>query len=173
MLRSGVEQGWVGEEAAGDGAGELHLDADGIEHRSRGGVVRAPWEAVFGVFVLEGEGGASELFVLLPRRPPMPPWLRVQVSGAPPELRAQGLDGLAAAIRARLEQRGYRDPGAHRPRLSPEELLAEVRAHRVVPGALEVPVGPGPERERERRRRIGRGVVAGAGVGAAVAATAL
>ena len=108
----GLEGGWVREEDArgrarpvGDEAGELVLDAEGLEHRSHGGVVRAPWEAVLGVFVREQERREAELFVLVPRRPPMPPWLRVRASGVPPELRARGLAGVAEALRARLGQR--------------------------------------------------------------------
>lgn len=117
----------------------LSLESGGV----RVGKTLAPWDAVLGALALPAES-PKQLFVLAPRRPPAPPWFTVTAEQLPPELREDGLDGVAQRIEARARVGSYREHAGQRPALPPAELLARVLQHDDLPGALEVPVGHGP-----------------------------
>ncbi|MBX3246294.1 MAG: hypothetical protein KF901_03850 [Myxococcales bacterium] len=130
---------WV-EEREGTLGEPIELAAEGLALRlSPRRVLRARWEQVLGVAALPPE----RLLVLLPREPPAPPWIALELDALPPSLRERGIEGLAATIRERSQQIGYRAAPA-RPRLDEATLLERVIARQAVPGALEVPVGAGP-----------------------------
>jgi hypothetical protein len=132
-----VEARWV-EEELGAMAGEtfgLSLGPDGLRWVEPWCAVSARWDQVLGTALLEVDDGPT-LYVLLPRRPPGPPWVEVSAG--------QDLAALAAAIHTRMDARGYRDAAPEHPARSPEDLLAAVLDREPVPGALEIPVGPGP-----------------------------
>ena len=120
----------------------LALDAEGVRWGEPGREARARWSQVFGV-VLHPPEAPKRAFVLVPRRPPAPPWFAVREADLPAGWEG-GLEALAGRVRERLGQRGYRDGGAQRPLLDRETLLKRVLARGEVPGALEVPVAAGP-----------------------------
>jgi len=127
---------WVQPDA---GVTSFELDPTGVGLSKE----RATWEQVFGV-ALVPEENPRKAYVLVPRKPPKPPWFEVTPSDLPDVLRDGGLEGLAGRVRDRLRQSGYRDRGPTRPLLPPAELMERVLQRVEVPGALEVPVGAGP-----------------------------
>lgn len=133
---------WVARSDEG-GPPRLALSPEGLSWRDPSGRWAATWDQVLGVTLLPADE-PSRAFVLVPRRPPEPPWFEVRPEHLPAELRGGGLAALARRIDERLRQRSYRDAGPRRLRLDPETLLRLVLAREEVPGALEVPVGAGP-----------------------------
>ncbi|MCA9612502.1 MAG: hypothetical protein H6721_20355 [Sandaracinus sp.] len=133
---------WVDEDVTSD-ARSLRLDAKGLDASTGDRRIRATWEQVFGI-ALVPEDAPRQAFVLVPRRPPQPPWIEILPKDLPEELREEGLEGLARRVRERMAQRGYRSGGPTRPLLDPATLMQRVLAREEVPGALEVPVGAGP-----------------------------
>ncbi len=133
---------WVTKTDEG-GAPRLGLTAAGLWWRDTSGRWAATWDQVLGVMLLP-QDHPERAFVLVPRRPPEPPWFEVRTEHLPMELRSGGLVALAREIDGRLTQRGYRDMGFRRSRLDPDTLLRLVLERAEVPGALEVPVGAGP-----------------------------
>ncbi len=131
--------GWVRRTGPG-GLPQIHLSAEGLSWRDGHGSWAARWDQVFGVVEVE----ATRALVLVPRRPPEPPWIEVRSEALPPELQRSGLHGLLREIDERALRSGYRDAGPRRPRLDPESLMRRVLAREEIPGALEVPVGVGP-----------------------------
>jgi len=103
----------------------------------------APWTSVLGALALPA-GAPKQLFVLVPRRPPAPPWFAVTAEQLPAELREGGLTAVAQRIEARARVGSYREHAGQRPPLDASELLARVLERADLPGALEVPVGHGP-----------------------------
>jgi hypothetical protein len=139
----------------------LTLESAGV----RVGKSLAPWGAVLGALALPADK-PKQLYVLVPRRPPAPPWFAVTQDALPADLQELGLDGVAQRIELRARQGTYRDHAGLGPTLQPSELLARVLGHDDVPGALEVPVGHGPGAGFNR-------FLAAAAGGAAGGATAL
>lgn len=125
------------DESASRAARALQLDETGVRWSDGDVSVHATWPQVFGVAV-----AGDEAYILMPRRPPEPPWVPVK-RGQLPEGIAD-LEGLAERVRARIAQSGYRDGGPRRPLLPPDVLMERVLARQEVPGVLEVPVGIGP-----------------------------
>jgi hypothetical protein len=138
-----VSDEWIEEREAAGGAVGVRFDARGLVATLGTRTVDARWEQVFGV-ALVPEVQPRRAFVLVPRRPPEPPWVEIVPKDLPEELRAEGLEGLARSVRERMAQRGYRSGGPTRPLLEPAALMQRVLARDEVPGALEVPVGAGP-----------------------------
>lgn len=126
----------------------VRLLEPGIVFTAAGGLVSvARWQDVLGVASLPpSERFLPQAFVLVPRRPPRPPWFVVGPGVLPPELRAAGTVGFADQVRQRISSWGYRSADAGRPRLPPEEVLERVLARDALPGAVEVPIGPPPDR---------------------------
>lgn len=140
---------WLSEDLEPLGHVGVELTAAGI----RQGTALAPWASVFGVAELPPRprdakpSAASKpdvIYVLVPRRPPAPPWFEIRPSDLSDELLDEGLGGLAARIRnraARSDYRSYRRPDAMMP---PATLLQRALNREELPGALEVPVAEGP-----------------------------
>lgn len=101
----------------------------------------ATWDQVFGVALVPA-AAPTRAFILVPRKPPQPPWFEVRVRDIPPEV--NDLGALATLVRGRIVQRGYRDVGPRRPLLEADVLMQRVLERADLPGALEVPVGAGP-----------------------------
>ena len=120
------------------GPAQLTLSPAGIRWRDPEGTCLADWDQVFGVV-----STPERLYVLVPRRPPRPPWFEVHAEHLSGAQRVGGLDELARQIEARSSHWGYRDR-PRTPRHAPDALLQLVLAREEVPGALEVPVGAGP-----------------------------
>ncbi|MEM9075083.1 MAG: hypothetical protein AAGE52_41685, partial [Myxococcota bacterium] len=76
----------------------------------------ATWDQVFGV-ALVPEDSPTRAFILVPRRPPKPPWFEIRTKDLPENLREAGLKGLATQVTSRMQHRGYRDAGPKRPLL--------------------------------------------------------
>lgn len=104
----------------------------GLLHVESGRATFAQWADVLGIREHEGD-----VYVLVPRRPPSPPWIQVtpeMIGGESPK-----------AFIARLEERGtsgggYRDAvRTRRQNLTTKELRDRIVRHDPVPGALEVP----------------------------------
>ncbi|MBX3276148.1 MAG: hypothetical protein KF729_38200 [Sandaracinaceae bacterium] len=108
----------------------------GILHVRDGRATFAPFRDLYAVV---SHGG--RVYLLVPRRPPSPPWLEVD----PTMFGADGAAGMARfAERAREGGPdvggGYRDAvRRHRQGLGHEELLRRVAAREPVPGMMEVP----------------------------------
>ncbi|MCA9577998.1 MAG: hypothetical protein R3B40_08420 [Polyangiales bacterium] len=117
----------------------LSLESSGV----RVGKSLVPWGSVLGALALPADA-PKELYVLVPRRPPAPPWFAVGKDALPEELQQLGLSGLAQRIDLRARQGTYRDHAGLGAPLPPAELLSRVIARLEIPGALEVPVGHGP-----------------------------
>lgn len=103
----------------------------GLLHVKGGEATFARWSDVLGV---REHRGAT--YVLVPRRSPAPPWIRVD-----PELLGEATTArFAQRLRDRLSGGGYRDAVRRRRQdLSTAQLLHQVRAREEVAGALEVP----------------------------------
>ncbi|MEO0323442.1 MAG: hypothetical protein AAF447_10830 [Myxococcota bacterium] len=126
------------------GESGLALDGGGVAYQRLGTHVRARWDQVLGVVALPADA-PRRAFLLLPRRPPAPPWVEL----GPRELPAgfnpdeKGFERFVRVVRERSAHRDYR-AGTRGAQLSPETLMDRVLARTEVPGALEVPVGAGP-----------------------------
>ena len=156
-----IEESGARGEAAGKGSGKLELGSRGLVWRGPEGEAKAPWSALLGVVLLPRD--APEVaYVMVPRRPPMPPWLEVGREGLPGELGEGGFAALRDLIRQRSQQRGYREVRHVHVGRDPAQLRADVLARREIPGSLEVPVGPGPLTERRLFKRSVGGALAGA-----------
>lgn len=125
------------DESASEGRVPLQLDEKGVRWSDGDVSVQATWRQVFGVAVAR-----DRAYILMPRRPPEPPWVPVTMRQLPEGI--ADLEALADRVRARVAQSGYRDGGPRRPLLPPDVLMERVLARHEVPGALEVPVGVGP-----------------------------
>lgn len=140
------------------------------------GVV-APWSDVLGVVVREADdvtGEAGTVYVLVPRTPPLAPWLAVVESALPADEARDGLAAFAKRVLARSRQSGYRAVAQKGPLLPRSELVRRVLAHLPIPGAVEVPVGPGPREDGHGKLGIGTALgTIGGGVGGAMAGSAL
>ncbi|MCC7537233.1 MAG: hypothetical protein IT379_13505 [Deltaproteobacteria bacterium] len=101
----------------------------------------ATWGEVLGVAVVESEGWMPHVFVLVPRRPPRPPWFAVTAAMLPDAMRDEGLERFAFVIKGRSSAWGYRRALADRARMPMDELVRRVMARKEVPGAVEIPVG--------------------------------
>ncbi|MEM9074336.1 MAG: hypothetical protein AAGE52_37930 [Myxococcota bacterium] len=138
---------WVDEEEALSNpplASGLTLSPEGASWSARPSHrAFATWDQVFGV-ALVPEDSPTRAFILVPRRPPKPPWFEIRTKDLPENLRDAGLKGLATQVTSRMQHRGYRDAGPKRPLLDAETLMQRVLARTEVPGALEVPVAAGP-----------------------------
>lgn len=78
---------------------------------------------------------AGCVYVLVPRRPPHPPWIAVDGALVP-----DGVDAFLRRLEERRRSGGYRDAiRAQRQDLPLDELRRRVSAREAVPGALEVP----------------------------------
>lgn len=134
----------------------LSLDVAGIEQVTRGRATRASWRDVLGVARASGT-----VYVLVPRRPPAPPWIEIDPGDRNPA-------ELASEIRTRSERAGYREARIERALLEPRSLLAAVVARQELAGAVEIParVAPPPRPRYEALWALGGG---GAGLIAAVA----
>lgn len=105
----------------------------GLLHVRNGRATFARWTDILGV-VEQGD----RAYVLVPRRPPSPPWIEVDASmiGDEPE----AVKAFAKRLRERGGGGGYRDAvKQRRQNLDREALLQKVRSREPVPGALEVP----------------------------------
>ncbi len=131
-----------GDPTDGRTGARVDLDEHGVSVIERGLLSSAPWESVLGV-ALVPTGAPERAYVLVPRKPPLPPWFEVVPAMLPPALAAEGLGGLAHAISGRIRRGGYRQ-AAPRPRLSTDELARRAFAHEEIRGALVVPIGRGP-----------------------------
>ncbi len=105
----------------------------GLLHVVDGRATFVRWTDVLGVIARHGG-----VIVLVPRRPPAQPWIRIEA-----ELLGGGPDAAATFVK-RLEERGsgggYRDAvRKRRQNLSLTEVRDRVAAREPVPGALEVP----------------------------------
>lgn len=107
----------------------VRIVARGIVVRSSSRWSAIPWEQVLAVARADGQG-----FVLVPRRPPAPPWFVVSPAIA---------DRIAASVAERRAARasGYRGSRARAPAPPPEEIRRRVLGRDDVPGAIEVPLG--------------------------------
>jgi hypothetical protein len=136
----------------------VRLDSGGLEQVVRGRRTRARWQDVLGVAQIDGR-----VYVLVPRRPPAPPWIEIDPrtlapSAGSPRTAADVTDEL----RRRTQATGYRGAtGTARTLLAPAELLARVKAREQIPGAVEVPV---PSSDSLRHRTL-EPLVGGAGAG--------
>lgn len=129
---------WADESASdAQRAQRVTLDEAGIVFDDGDLVIRSSWRQVFGVAV---SGGAA--YLLMPRRPPAPPWVVVRRQNLPDEV--SEVDAFAEHVRLRIGRTSYRGGGPQRPLLPPAELLERVLRRQEVPGALEIPVGAGP-----------------------------
>jgi len=127
---------------------DLTLTSEGLWTCRAGLHTFAPWSCVLAAARI----GAT-LYVLVPRRPPKPPWIEVSEKRA----REAGttVEELAAGIEARLSHEGgYRDAVEKRSLLRPEQLLEGLVADDPVPGTVEVPVGPGPDHQKTLVERV-------------------
>ena len=128
--------------------GAITLTASGVAHVESGATMEVPWSMVFGAVTL-----GKSAYILCERPPPLPPWICVTASEASAELQA-----LVESVRARVQERGYRQT-KHGP-MPLRELEMKVLQGEHIPGALEVPIGPGPG----RLARVAQGAtMAGAG----------
>ena len=147
----------------GAGAGAFELDAKGLRYVD----LSASWSQVFGALRLD-----SQVYVLLARRPPDPPWIALSPRDLPEGVT---MDGLVDIVRLRIAQTGYRDDARSRTPLKLNELTRQVLSGEQVPGALEVPIGSGPHGRTHKGfvwAFVGAGSVA-LGLAAGVAAGAL
>ena len=119
----------------------LRLTPTGVAYVESGNAYEATWDQVFGVALVPSEA-PKRAFILVPRKPPQPPWFEVRPQDLPEEV--ADLEALGNLVRNRIAQRGYRDMGPRRPLLDAESLMQRVLARGDLPGALEVPVGAGP-----------------------------
>lgn len=133
--------GWIAETPVKGRPGGLALTPEGIVANNDFRRLDASWDQVFGVALMPIDA-PTKAFVLVPRKPPQPPWIEVGPADLPEDV--PDLETLAVRIRGRVQQSGYRDRGLQRPMLPPDQLLASVLAREDVPGALEIPVGAGP-----------------------------
>lgn len=117
------------------------LTANGVTFIQSGTSFDATWDQVFGVALVPAEA-PKRAFVLVPRKPPDPPWFEIRPQDLPTGV--TDLDALATQVRSRIAQRGYRDMGPRRPLLEADALMQRVLERGDLPGALEVPVGAGP-----------------------------
>lgn len=108
----------------------------GLLHVRDGRATFARWSDVLGV--LEHEGRA---YVLVPRRPPSPPWLEIDRAMLGPSGGDEAALGrFLERVRAGGGSAGYRDAvRKHRQGLSRKALKAKVLSREPVPGAMEVP----------------------------------
>lgn len=130
--------------------GAITLTQAGVVHTGFGAPVDVPWSKVFGAVMLD-----KSAYVLCERRPPLPPWVSV-AGGSERELAE--LASLVSSVRARVQERGYRQ--AKQQPMPLQELETKVLRGEHVPGALEVPIGPGPQRLSRMMQRV---TIAGAG----------
>jgi hypothetical protein len=133
--------GWIRETPVKAPAGGLALTPEGIIAKEGFRRLDVQWDQVFGVALMPIEA-PTKAFLLVPRKPPEPPWIEVSPADLPEDV--SDLETLAVRIRARVQQSGYRDRGPQRPMLPPDQLMEKVLAREDVPGALEIPVGAGP-----------------------------
>lgn len=117
------------------------MTPNGAAFTEAGNLYEATWDQVFGV-ALVPSSTPKRAFILVPRKPPQPPWFEIRGPDLPDEVAS--LDALADLVRNRVAQRGYRDMGPRRPLLDADALMQRVLQRGDVPGALEVPVGAGP-----------------------------
>ncbi len=134
---------WIDETL--DEAEQIALEAGGVR------VARSlvPWNSILGALALPAEA-PTQLYLLVPRRPPAPPWFVLKAKELDAESRELGLPALAERIAQRARQGTYREAMGHRPTLSAQQLLERVLAREELPGALDVPVGAGPGRGFDR-----------------------
>lgn len=126
---------------------------------------------VFGAVMLN-----KSAYVLCERPPPQPPW--ICVTGSSDQELAE-LESLVESVRARVQERGYRQTKYQPMPLA--ELETKVLQGEHIPGALEVPIGPGPGRLSRMAQRVTMagagaalvGLVGGVAVGAITALGAL
>ncbi|MEM1416193.1 MAG: hypothetical protein AAGH15_14900 [Myxococcota bacterium] len=132
------------DESSFSGESGLTMDGAGLAYQRLGTSVRARWDQVLGVALLPEEA-PKKAYLLLPRKPPAPPWIEVTPKELPDGFDAspEGLRRFARNVRERSVHRGYRG-GARRPLLAPPALMDRILKRQEVPGALEVPVGVGP-----------------------------
>lgn len=148
--------------------GAITLTQSGVVHTGSGTRLETPWSKVFGAVMLD-----KSAYVLCERATPLPPW--ICVTGNSDQDLAE-LQSLVESVRARVQERGYRQAKAQpMPR---HELEAKVLQGEHVPGALEVPIGPGPGRlsrvaQRATLAGVGAAVIGLVGGVAAGAITAL
>jgi hypothetical protein len=116
----------------------LTLRKEALVFERGGHITVAPWSAVLAVVRLP-----RAVFVLVPRKPPSPPWIEIDETLAA-ELGAGALDALEASLLARAESKGYRDAGPTRALLPPPALYKRLVGNDLVPGTVEVPIGYGP-----------------------------
>jgi len=118
-----------------EGKRGLVLGEEGLAHVSGREATVARWNEVLGVVEAPER---DRLWVLVPRRPPEPPWIEVSDRELP-----EGLGSVTETVRAietRLARSGYRQTSrASRPLLPKEELWKRVVSREAIPGALEVP----------------------------------
>lgn len=146
--------------------GAITLTQVGVMHTGSG--VETPWSMVFGAIML-----GKSAYVLCERRAPLPPW--ICVTGQSDQDLAE-LHSLVESIRARVQERGYRQ--SKQQPMPRSELEAKILQGEHVPGALEVPIGAGPGRlsrvaQRATMAGVGATIVGLAGGVAAGAITAL
>ena len=139
---------------ARDSAPELELGPEGV----RGPFGFAPWDLVFGVALVPRQD-PDTAYVLMPRKPPAPPWFAVRREDLPTGV---DLPTFALQVSQRTAATGYRRRIAATPTLPPRDLLERVLDRAEVPGALEVPIGVGPGGWARRTLDVtGTGVVGG------------
>lgn len=142
---------WVDASA---GATTLDFGAAGI----KGPFGFAPWDLVFGVALVPTDAPHTA-YVLMPRKPPAPPWFAVRADDLPDGI---DLQTFGKQVRQRTAAAGYRGRVASAPKLPPAALLERVLDRGEVPGALEVPIGVGPGGWARRALDVtGTGVVGG------------
>ena len=135
---------WVTESAERPSQVGLRLGPEVIEYSLSPAVgFRARWDQIFGIALLPPDAPET-LFILVPRKPPAPPWFEVTESMLSPEDQQVGLVGLAARVQERAAQGSYRHRGPRRPAMAPAQLMERILARQEVPGALEIPVAAGP-----------------------------
>lgn len=107
----------------------------GLLHVEDGRATFARWSDVLATRVHSGH-----LYVMVPRRSPAPPWIRVAPVQLGEPASPEVLTGLEQRVKDRLMGGGYRDAvRRQRQDLSTDELLWRVKNREEVPGALEVP----------------------------------
>lgn len=116
---------------SGDRASMLEA---GLLHVEEGVATFARWSDVLAMRIHSGH-----LYVLVPRRSPSPPWIRLS-----PALFGESGPEVLKSIQSRLESRlmggGYRDAvRRQRQDLDTDELLWRVKNREQIPGVLEVP----------------------------------